>query len=100
MKTKTITKTKELSILALNLRAIRKDYELTQADFGEMFGISRSLIGSYEEGRANPPYDTLIAISNFSGFSVDTMLKQEIVLAKEEDVALFRKVKEILRGKI
>ena len=35
---------------------------MTQNDFAAVLKISRSVLGSYEEGRATPPYEKLIQI--------------------------------------
>ncbi len=46
-----------------NLKFLRKKNGLTQAQLAEKLNIKRSLIGAYEEGRAEPRLSTLVNIS-------------------------------------
>ena len=41
-----------------NIRVLRKKLSLTQDQFAQQLGIKRSLIGAYEEGRAEGPHDS------------------------------------------
>lgn len=59
------------------IKSIRKANDLTQDEFAAKLGIKRSLLGAYEEGRAQPNYDVLIALSNFAGKSVDEIIRGE-----------------------
>jgi len=45
-----------------NLQALRKERNLTQAQLADKAGISRSSIGFYENGEANPTDDALRAL--------------------------------------
>ncbi|MCB9245485.1 MAG: helix-turn-helix domain-containing protein [Flavobacteriales bacterium] len=49
---------------------------MTQADFAIRIGVNRSVIGAYEEGRAEPKLQTLQAICHFFEISVDQMLNE------------------------
>ncbi len=51
-------------------KRLRASSGLTQAEFAEKIGISRSTIGMYETGAREPDFDTLEAIADF--FNVDT----------------------------
>ncbi len=42
-----------------NLKYLRKKKGLTQQQFADVMEIKRSLIGAYEEDRAEPKYDLL-----------------------------------------
>ncbi len=49
--------------IAKNLRHLRNLKGLTQEQFADDLKVSRSRIGSYEEGRPEPSIETLIEIS-------------------------------------
>jgi transcriptional regulator with XRE-family HTH domain len=57
------------------IKSIRKESGLTQDEFAEKLGIKRSLLGAYEEGRAEPNYSTLIALADFAEKSVDQIIR-------------------------
>lgn len=76
--TKKIKTEIEVSYLSINLRFLRKINGTTQAQCAKNFNVSRSMIGAYEEGRARPPYEVLIEMSNAYGVTIDDMLKKEI----------------------
>ena len=66
-----------MSIFGKNIKKIRSLHQLSQQDFAKLFGISRGSVGSYEEGRAEPKIETLIAISKYFKISIDELLKKE-----------------------
>ena len=45
--------------ISLNIKFLRKKKGLTQQQFADEIGIKRSLVGAYEEERAEPKYDLL-----------------------------------------
>ncbi|HEU4717834.1 MAG TPA: helix-turn-helix transcriptional regulator, partial [Bacteroidia bacterium] len=64
-----------MSRLATNLRILRKIKSSSQETVAEDLGIPRSRLGSYEEGRAEPPCDMLLRISDYFHVSVDALLR-------------------------
>ena len=64
--------------IAQNLKYIRKEYGLTQADLARKIGINRSLIGAYEEGRAEPKLKTLLAIGQQFSCSLDDLVSGDL----------------------
>lgn len=46
-----------------NIKSIRKSKKMTQTDFAELMGLSRSYIGDLENNRRNPSIKTLEAIA-------------------------------------
>tara|TARA_B100000963_G_scaffold340008_1_gene338231 strand:- start:22 stop:786 length:765 start_codon:yes stop_codon:yes gene_type:complete len=60
--------------LAGNLKFLRKSKKLTQAQFAEKVGLTRSVIGAYEEGRAEPKLQSLLIMSQFFDLSLDDFL--------------------------
>ncbi len=75
---KIITTKQEVTYLSINLRFLRTLNQMTQAEASKKFKVSRALIGAYEEGRARPPYEALIKMSDWYGVTVDDILKKEI----------------------
>lgn len=60
--------------LAQNLKILRKEKKLTQAQLAERVGVNRSVIGAYEEGRAEPKLSTLVLLSRFFNLSLDELV--------------------------
>ncbi len=67
-----------MSFIATNIKSLRKKAGYTQEQFAEQVGIKRSLIGAYEEGRAEPRLQTLTAIANVLGVSTDALIKDDL----------------------
>lgn len=61
-----------------NIRFIRKQLKLTQDQFGKQLGIKRSLVGAYEEGRAEPRLELLSKIAGLVGLPVDALLSSDL----------------------
>lgn len=56
-----------------NIRAIRKKLGLTQEQFASRLGIKRSLVGAYEEGRAEPRLELLAKMADLAGIALDDL---------------------------
>ena len=54
-----------MSKISENIKYLRKQKGLTQQQFADVMEIKRSLIGAYEEERADPKYDLLQKFSEF-----------------------------------
>ena len=50
----------------------------TQETFAELIEIKRSLVGAYEEGRADPRLNNLIKMSEVFNFPVDDLIKRDL----------------------
>lgn len=64
--------------LAGNLKFLRKSKKLTQAQFAEKVGLTRSVIGAYEEGRAEPKLQSLLIMAQYFDVSLDDFLLSPI----------------------
>ncbi len=64
--------------IASNIRHLRYLKGLTQEQLAEEFQIPRSRIGSYEEGRSEPPIEMLIQLSAFFKVPVDILIKNDL----------------------
>lgn len=57
-----------------NIRILRKRLALTQDQFAQQLGIKRSLVGAYEEGRAEPRLELLQKMAEVFSISVDQLI--------------------------
>lgn len=72
-----------MSIVSNNIKYLRRMNGLTQEQFARKIGIKRSLLGAYEEARANPNLDNLMNIAKIFGTTVDNLLKNDMRRLKE-----------------
>nr|WP_262910388.1 LexA family transcriptional regulator [Pontibacter silvestris] len=61
-----------------NIRYLRKKIGFTQAQLAEKLDIKRSLIGAYEEGRAEPKLSTLVNIARLFDISLDDLITLDL----------------------
>jgi transcriptional regulator with XRE-family HTH domain len=67
-----------MSIVSENIKFLRKQLKLTQEQFASKIGIKRSLVGAYEEGRAEPNSELLIQMARLFNVSVDLIISENI----------------------
>ena len=67
-----------MSNISSNLKYLRKKKGMTQQQFADALGIKRSLVGAYEEDRAEPKYDLLKKIADFYEFTIDEFINENI----------------------
>lgn len=67
-----------MSNISTNLRYLRKKKQLTQQQFADSMDIKRSLVGAYEEDRAEPRYELLKKFANFYELSMDELINDKI----------------------
>jgi transcriptional regulator with XRE-family HTH domain len=67
-----------MSLVSDNIKFLRKNDHLTQEQLAEKIGIKRSLLGAYEEGRADPRLNNLLKISEIFKVSVDTLISEDV----------------------
>jgi transcriptional regulator with XRE-family HTH domain len=65
-------------MLSTNLKYLRKQLNLTQVQLAEKLEIKRSLIGAYEEGRAEPKLATLMKMAQVFQLSVDELINPDL----------------------
>jgi transcriptional regulator with XRE-family HTH domain len=66
------------SFAGQNLKYLRKLRGLTQEEFATKLQIKRSLLGAYEEERAEPRLDVLEIVSDEFGISLDDLLRTDL----------------------
>ena len=78
-----------------NIRYLRKQLGLTQDQFAQQLDIKRSLVGAYEEGRAEPRLELLQKMAAMGSLSVDILIGRDISQLKEYEKKSLRS-KEVL----
>jgi len=78
-----------------NIRFLRKQLALTQDQFAQKLEIKRSLVGAYEEGRAEPRLELLQKMAVMADLSVDILIGRDITQLKEYEKKSLRS-KEVL----
>jgi len=66
-----------------NIRHLRSLKTLSQERFADELGWSRSMVGSYEEGRSEPPIERLIELSSYFNIPIDILVKNDLRAAKD-----------------
>jgi transcriptional regulator with XRE-family HTH domain len=67
-----------MSNISSNLKYLRKKKGQTQQQFADNMEIKRSLIGAYEEDRAEPKYDLLKKIAEYFELTIDEFINEKI----------------------
>ncbi|MGB0178347.1 MAG: helix-turn-helix domain-containing protein [Owenweeksia sp.] len=71
-----------MNYLGENIRFLRKQKELTQADLANKLGLNRSLIGAYEEGRSEPRLKTMQALCLLFKTDLEQLVNTDLSAAK------------------
>ena len=75
-----------MSIVSDNIKHLRKLHQWTQGDFADKIDIKRSLVGAYEEGRADPRLNNLLNMSKVFGVSVDNLISKDLTRLSLEQI--------------
>lgn len=67
------------------LKELREEKELKQAELANLFNISPSTIGMYEQNRRTPDFALLNSIADYFGVSVDYLLGRTNIRNYEEN---------------
>jgi transcriptional regulator with XRE-family HTH domain len=70
-----------MSVAGLNLKYLRKLRGWTQEEFANKVGIKRSLVGAYEEERADPRIDVLEIVGDIFKLSLDDLLLKDLTVS-------------------
>lgn len=82
-----------MSIAGQNLKYLRKFRGWTQEEFANKLGIKRSLIGAYEEERADPRLDVLEILADMFKLSLDELLLKDLSVTSDSYMAKRRQQK-------
>ncbi|MBT8257360.1 MAG: LexA family transcriptional regulator [Bacteroidia bacterium] len=66
-----------------NIKHLRSLKGFSQEQFAEELGWTRSVVGSYEEGRSEPSIERLIDLSDYFNIPIDILVKNDLRLAKD-----------------
>jgi transcriptional regulator with XRE-family HTH domain len=67
-----------MSTLSENIKRLRKKKQITQTQLAELLELNRPIIGSYEEGRAEPKTEVLKKMASCFNVSVDELLSTKL----------------------
>lgn len=84
-----------MHLVSSNLKYLRKQKGWTQEGFANEIGVKRSLIGAYEEGRADPRISTLLKMANVFGLSLDDLISTDLQTESPGKVKTTTKTKVI-----
>ena len=70
-----------------NLKFWRRELAITQAQMADRLNIKRSLVGAYEEGRAEPRLSTLVNMSRLFGITLDQLVTTDFTKKKNAKAA-------------
>ena len=73
-------------MININLKFCRRELALTQAQMAEKLGIKRSLVGAYEEGRAEPRIATLVNMARLFGITLDQLVTTDFSKKKNTKI--------------
>ncbi len=82
-----------MSIAGQNLKYLRKLRGWTQEEFANKLRIKRSLIGAYEEERADPRLDVLEIIADMFKLTLDELLLKDLSITSNNYLAKRRQQK-------
>lgn len=69
--------------LGKRLVEIRKEKNMSQEEFAELFNVTRQTVSNWENLKSYPDIETLIRISNTFNISLDVLLKEDKRLIKD-----------------
>jgi transcriptional regulator with XRE-family HTH domain len=87
-----------MSIANKNMKYLRKLRGWTQEEFANKLRIKRSLLGAYEEERADPRMDVLEAVADMFKLTLDELLRKDISEAKGSYISK-RRAQKLGNGK-
>lgn len=71
--------------LGSNIQKIRKEAQLSQEEFAEMFHVTRQTISNWENSKSYPDLETIVKISDSFHVSLDVLLKEDMIMIKTFD---------------
>ncbi|MCK0132243.1 LexA family transcriptional regulator [Flavobacteriaceae bacterium F08102] len=67
-----------MKYIQTNIKHLRTSKNFSQELFAEELKWTRSMVGSYEEGRSEPSIDKLIELSNYFDIPIDILVKNDL----------------------
>ncbi len=72
-----------MKYIQTNIKHLRALKQFSQERFADELNWTRSMVGSYEEGRSEPPIDRLIEFSNYFNIPIDILVKNDLRTARD-----------------
>ena len=69
-----------MSNFGMNIKKIRSLKNYTQQDLGDILGLTRAAVSSYEEGRAEPKIETLVRAAQIFEVSMDDLINKKLTV--------------------
>jgi len=88
-----------MSIANKNLKYLRKLRGWTQEEFANKLRIKRSLLGAYEEERADPRMEVLEAVADMFKLTLDDLLRKDVSEAKGTSYLSKRRAQKLAGGR-
>ena len=85
-----------MSVAGQNLKYLRKLRGWTQEEFAAKLGIKRSLLGAYEEERAEPRLEVLETVSDMFKLTLDELLRKELSDSKGSSYLNKRRAQKLI----
>ena len=63
-----------MNIFSKNLKALRLEAHISQAELAEKMGVGQRTVSNWELGARQPDYDTLVKIAKYFEVSTDYLL--------------------------
>ena len=63
-----------MSFFSQNIRFLRNTHQMSQSAFAELFGLKRTAVGAYEEGRAEPKVEVFVKFARHFGITLEDLL--------------------------
>ena len=90
------------------IKRLRNARKMTQSEFAERLGVTKSAVSSYENGSRLPSYDVLIKISRIFNITIDSLLTDDRngiylsteMLTEEQTNTLFQLVNVFLEDNL
>ncbi|MDR0809689.1 MAG: helix-turn-helix domain-containing protein [Gemmobacter sp.] len=84
-------------LLGARIAQRRKTQDLTQAELGDLVGVTQQQIASFETGRRRMPISTLPLLAKALSVSIETLLSEDAKPAKRGPVPQIQRQLEQLR---
>lgn len=82
-----------MTYFGTNIKKIRQIKGLSQQAFADLLDLTRGIISSYEEGRAEPKIETLLHIAQFFNLKTDELISKPLTV---NQLANFSNVEDLL----
>ena len=89
-------------MLGARIALLRRNRSMSQLTLARALGVSPSTVGMYEQGRREPPLQTVVRLAEIFGVSTDYLLRGETALPGDLDTLrqLYALARQTLDGQL